>query len=111
MKFETKRHDIIHCKNSSYNNDFDKGKTFVQNNKEQWYFNGYLIHRDDGPGIEWHTGNKEWYFEGHLHKENGPAVEYHDGKKLWFINGKEYTKETYSKVLNLKNKNRVLNEI
>ena len=46
----------------------------------KWYKNG-LLHREDGPAIEWADGGKEWYINDKLHREDGPAVEYSDGTK------------------------------
>ena len=44
------------------------------------------FHREDGPAIEYHDGDKEWYFNGFLHREDGPAIDW-DGKKFWYRNG------------------------
>jgi hypothetical protein len=33
-------------------------------------------------------GTKRWYQYGVLHRENGPAVEYPGGTKYWYLNGK-----------------------
>jgi len=69
-----------------------------------------MIHRADGPAIEWADGEKwwiykgkmnrlggpaiervngriEWWVEDKLHRENGPAVEGKDGYKAWYVNG------------------------
>lgn len=45
-------------------------------------------HREDGPAIEWKSGDKEWHFDGKLHRENGPAIEKVNGTKKWWYNGK-----------------------
>ena len=39
--------------------------------------------RTDGPG--------EWWFNQMLHREDGPAVEYHTGQVEWWLHGVEYT--------------------
>jgi hypothetical protein len=54
----------------------------------KWYFNGSVLHREEGPAIETTDGYKEWYLNGKLHREDGPAVEYADGPKYWYLNGK-----------------------
>ena len=42
-----------------------------------------LVHREDGPAIEYADGAKAWYINGTLHREDGPAVEYATyGKKI-----------------------------
>jgi len=52
------------------------------------------------------------YYKGHLvHHENGPAFESINGDKQWYLNGKEYSEEDYLSIVNLKNKQRVLNDI
>jgi hypothetical protein len=51
-----------------------------------WCVNG-MIHRIDGPAIEDAIGYKEWWVDGKLHRTDGPAVEYADGYKEWWVNG------------------------
>ena len=46
-----------------------------------------ILHREDGPAIEYTDGSTEWWLNGELHREDGPACEYTDGDKYWFING------------------------
>jgi hypothetical protein len=51
-----------------------------------WYRDG-LLHREDGPAIERADGDKSWWRDGKLHREDGPAVEYADGDISWYLNG------------------------
>jgi len=44
-------------------------------------------HREDGPAIEWNSGEKEWYLNGQFHREGGPAIESADGTKMWYLYG------------------------
>ena len=37
------------------------------------------------------NGTKEWYLNGKLHREDGPAIEYPSGNKLWWLNDVKYT--------------------
>ena len=37
------------------------------------------------------SGTKKWLLNGVLHREDGPAVEYADGSKGWYLNGKQVT--------------------
>jgi len=50
-----------------------------------------VLHRLDGPAIEYANGRKVWYVNGKLHRLNGPAVEGEDeGEdvgKAWYVNG------------------------
>jgi hypothetical protein len=51
-----------------------------------------ILHREDGPAVEWATGTKFWYLNGKLRREDGPVVEYDDGTKFWLLNG-DYHRE------------------
>jgi hypothetical protein len=53
---------------------------------KEWYLNG-LLHREDGPAIEYINGYKAWCIKGIYHREDGPAIEYSDGSKEWYLNG------------------------
>ena len=102
------------------------------NGNKEWYLND-VLHREDGPAIEYGNGYKSWYIKGKLHREDGPAViqgEYEawylndvfhredgpavlkeNGYKSWYLNGISYNEEDYYKMCNiilvnsLKNKN------
>lgn len=50
-----------------------------------WLVNG-LLHRDDGPAIEYADGDKAWYLNGLLHRVGAPAYEGVNGYKSWRIN-------------------------
>ena len=52
----------------------------------RWCLNGKR-HREDGPAVEYADGDKDWYLNGQLHREDGPACEYIDGDKEWYLNG------------------------
>ena len=51
-----------------------------------WYQDG-LLHRLDGPAVEWASGRKEWYQNDKLHHLDGPAIEYANGNKEWYQDG------------------------
>lgn len=55
---------------------------------KSWFLND-LLHREDGPAVEYENGTKVWYLNGLEHREDGPAVEYPVGTKLWYLKGKE----------------------
>ena len=59
-----------------------------------------ILHREDGPAIEYADGYKEWYINGKLHREDGPAVEDPDGYKAWYINGERLTEEEFNTRMN-----------
>jgi len=56
-------------------------------NDKYWYKNG-ILHREDGPAVEWASGSKFWYKNGKQHREDGPAEEFANGIKRWYKNGK-----------------------
>ena len=64
-----------------------------------WYLNG-LLHRENGPSVEYANGDKCWWLNGKLHREDGPAIELASGYKAWWLNGKEYSESAYWKEIN-----------
>ena len=46
-----------------------------------------VLHREDGPAIEWANGDTEWYLNGERHRDDGPAVEWANGDRFWYIHG------------------------
>jgi hypothetical protein len=55
-----------------------------------WFKRG-LLHRDNGPAIEYSDGTKLWYNIGCLHRDKGlPAIEYANGAKEWWVNGQRH---------------------
>ena len=43
-----------------------------------------------------HHGTRRYYnAAGRLHRVDGPAVEWHDGDLEWWLNGKSYTERGY----------------
>ena len=65
---------------------------------KSWYQNGQL-HRTDGPAIEHSIGTKEWFQNGQRHRIDGVAIEYANGCKRWFINGVEMTEDEYNQAV------------
>jgi hypothetical protein len=64
--------------------------------EKNWYVNGKL-HRLDGPAIKHANGINAWYINNELHRLDGPAIEYDNGFKQWHIDGKEYSYEDWKK--------------
>ena len=69
------------------------------NGDKEWRLNG-KCHREDGPAFESSTGNKAYYLNNELHREDGPAVEDCDGYKGWHLNGEELTEEEFNARMN-----------
>jgi len=53
---------------------------------KRWYLND-VLHRDDGPAVEFDNGDKYWYLNGLQHRDDGPAAERYNGDKSWHITG------------------------
>ena len=69
-----------------------------------WTLNG-LIHREDGPAVEWINGDKSWYFHGQRHREDGPAYEDNDGYKEWWYHDRWIkcdSQEEFERLIKLK---------
>ena len=69
------------------------------NGGKEWFING-KCHREDGPAIEWSNGYKSWYINGKRHREDGPAAEYTNGYKSWYINGICLTEKQFNTRMN-----------
>tara|TARA_B110000503_G_C6938601_1_gene325889 strand:- start:132 stop:392 length:261 start_codon:yes stop_codon:yes gene_type:complete len=54
---------------------------------KEWRING-LLHREDGPAVEYANGDKWWYLNNLLHRTDGPAVELINGVKAWYYHDK-----------------------
>lgn len=39
-----------------------------------FYFENDLLHREDGPAIEFNKGLKYWLNNGKIHRDDGPAI-------------------------------------
>lgn len=62
----------------------------VFQNRTEWCNEEGLLHRLDGPAIEYTSGTKEWWVNGELHREDGAAIEYASGTKCWCVNDKRH---------------------
>ena len=64
----------------------------------EWYKDD-LLHREDGPAIEWKDGDKYWYKNGLKHREDGPAVLFPNGNGWYYLNDVSYSEENFKKYL------------
>ena len=46
-----------------------------------------ILHREDGPAVEYTDDGREWWKYGERHRLDGPAVEYANGTREWWVNG------------------------
>jgi len=53
----------------------------------KYYDSDKLLHRDEGPALEYKNGEKYWLQHGKFHRLDGPAFEFQDDKS-WYFNGK-----------------------
>jgi len=58
-----------------------------------WYNDDSVLHRLDGPAVEWRNGNETWLVNGGIHRIDGPAIEWADGTLEWWINDCEITND------------------
>ena len=68
------------------------------NGDKYWYIDNKM-HRIDGPALEYVNGDKYWYIDDKMHRIDGPAVEYADGDKAWYIDGKEFSEREFNKCI------------
>ena len=66
-----------------------------KNGMKEWHRNGKL-HREDGPAVIYAFGSKEWYRDGKCHRDDGPAVEWNDGTKYWYLDGTRLTEAQFN---------------
>ena len=62
--------------------------TIDENGTKQWRNKDRVLHRIDGPAVEYTNRDKEWHKNGKLHRIDGPAIEYGNGNKTWYQMGK-----------------------
>jgi hypothetical protein len=46
-----------------------------------------MLHRTDGPAIEYANGDKFWFQNDSRHRDDGPAIEYATGDYEFWLNG------------------------
>jgi hypothetical protein len=54
--------------------------------KQEWWLNS-LLHRTDGPAIEYAGGGEEWWLKGKRHRKDGPAWTSSEFGEQWWQNG------------------------
>lgn len=55
-----------------------------------------LLHRENGPAIEYTSGTKIWHLNGQCHRQDGAAIEYTNGKKSWYLHDKSVTRAEHA---------------
>jgi hypothetical protein len=61
-----------------------------EDGKKRFYSDRHMtiLHREDGPAVEYADGGKEWLVDGKYHRLDGPAYDYAEGGKAWYVDGK-----------------------
>jgi hypothetical protein len=55
-----------------------------------WYkFGTGILHRENGPAIEYANGDCEWFIDGKRHRIGEPAIVWTSGKH-WFVDNKRH---------------------
>jgi hypothetical protein len=68
-----------------------------------------IMHREDGPAIEYSNGDNSWYIDNKCHREDGPAADWAGGlQKRWYIHGKHLTEEGFNARNNYSCNNKVI---
>jgi len=65
--------------------------TLIYKNGSKFYYKDpemTMLHRTDGPAVEWDDGSKIWYVDGKKHRLDGPASEWANGSKSWYVDDK-----------------------
>jgi hypothetical protein len=60
----------------------------VDSHGNKWYWKDNLLHREDGPAVEYPDGYKAYIQNGLYHREDGPAIIQENGIKNWYLIGK-----------------------
>jgi hypothetical protein len=61
-------------------------------NEKRWYVNG-ILHREDGPAVEYADGSRAWHQNYKLHRYDGPAIEHCNGSRAWYIKGRLHRRD------------------
>ena len=71
--------------------------TVDEESTTRWYKDAKckILHRENGPAIEYVDGAKSWYQNGQHHRIDGPAIEHADGFKEWWVNDKRLTRAEF----------------
>jgi hypothetical protein len=73
---------------------------------KRWYTPNGVIHREDGPAVEYVNGRKCWMQFGKYHRTDGPAIEDAENETyIWYHKGERAncrTQQEFEKLLKYK---------
>lgn len=55
-----------------------------------------MLHRLDGPAVEYSDGSKVWYVDSKRHRLDGPAYDGAYGYKTWYVDGEQLTEREFN---------------
>ena len=64
----------------------------INRNNDIFYYKDNQLHREDGPAVEYSTGEKEWWINGLQHRIGGPAKEMLNHQE-WYMDGLLYRED------------------
>lgn len=73
--------------------DREAGLTIDKHGTKRWKNKAGLLHRTDGPAMEFASGTKSWYINGRLHREDGPAIEWVNDEPEYWLDGVQVIKK------------------
>ena len=95
-------HCIAYYKNDLLHRE-DGPALEYDNGYQKWYLNG-LRHRDNNlPAVIYKNNDQEYWFHGKQHREDGPAVIYDKQHEYW-IHGTQYSEDEFNFLILEKNK-------
>jgi hypothetical protein len=87
VKYNNGREEYGYWKHGRWHLHREDGPAFVMGDGDvQEYYQHDRLHRVNGPAVIG-NGRKEWWFNGLLHREDGPAIEYDNGRVKYWIHG------------------------
>lgn len=66
----------------------------VSDNSICYTKHGYIIHREDGPAVEYFNGDESWMINNVYHRLGGPAI-IRTGEYGWYIDGENMSFNEY----------------
>ncbi|MCA8354219.1 hypothetical protein [Burkholderia cepacia] len=70
------------------------GRHVEENGEIRWYKND-ILHRTDGPAIEYPDGSQAWFSNGVRHRSGEPAYVGADGSEEWWVRGVNIGKQIF----------------
>lgn len=70
------------------------GPAYITDKIIMWMRSGQR-HCPNGPAVILGNGTKAWYQNDNFHREDGPAIEYASGEVQYWVNGIYFSKEDW----------------